>query len=84
MLSQAVKELENRLLKLNDISYHSIDRLMRKIMKSYDVTAKELHDAFKQKNKKTPDDWIKRKMNKLQNKSISEEFYSKNKSFSYV
>jgi hypothetical protein len=79
MLSQAVKELENRLLKLNDISYHSIDRLMRKIMKSYDLTAKELHDAFKQKNKKTPDDWIKRKMNKLQNKSISESSIPKTK-----
>ena len=61
MLSQAVKELENRLLKLNNISYDSIDSLMRKIMKSYDVTAKELHDAFKEKNKKTPDDWIKEK-----------------------
>jgi hypothetical protein len=72
MLSQAVKELENRLLKLNNVSYDSIDSLMRKIMKSYDVTAKELHNAFKQKNKKTPDDWIKEKMKKLQNKSISE------------
>jgi hypothetical protein len=65
MLSQAVEELENRLLKLNNVSYYSIDRLMRKIMKSYDVTAKELHNAFKQKNKKTPDDWIKEKMKKI-------------------
>ena len=65
MLSQAVKELENRLLKLNNISYDSIDSLMRKIMKSYNLTAKELHNAFKTKYKKTPDDWIKEKMKNL-------------------
>jgi hypothetical protein len=66
MQSKAVTELENRLLMLNDVSYDSIDNLMRKIMKSHNVTAKELHNAFKQKNKKTPDDWIKGKMKKLQ------------------
>jgi hypothetical protein len=66
MLSQAVIELENKLLKLSNISYNSIDSLMRKIIKSYNITAKELHNAFKQKNKKTPDDWIKGKMKKLQ------------------
>ncbi len=66
MLSQAVTELENKLLKLSNISYDSIDSLMRKIMKSYDITAKELHNAFKSKNKKTPDNWVKEKMKKLQ------------------
>ena len=66
MLSQAVIELENKLLKLSNISYNSIDSLMRKIMKSYNITAKELHNAFKQKNKTTPDNWIKGKMKKLQ------------------
>ena len=66
MLLQAVTELENKLLKLSNISYDSIDSLMRKIMKSYDITAKELHNAFKSKNKKTPDNWVKEKMKKLQ------------------
>jgi hypothetical protein len=66
MLSQAVTELENKLLKLSNVSYDSIDSLMRKIMKSYDITAKELHNAFKSKNKKTPDNWVKEKMKKLQ------------------
>ena len=47
MLSQAVTELENKLLKLSNTSYDSIDSLMRKIMKSYDITAKELYNAFK-------------------------------------
>ncbi len=65
MIQQAVKELESRLLELKDISYDSIDNLMRKIMKSHNVTAKELHNAFKNKYKKTPDDWIKGKMKKI-------------------
>jgi hypothetical protein len=66
MISRAVTELEEKLLKLQKISYKNIDTLMRKIMKSYDITAKELHNAFKQKHKKTPDDWIQEKMKKLQ------------------
>jgi hypothetical protein len=66
MLTKAVRKLEKELLLLNDISYHSIDSLMRSIMKSYKITAKELHNAFKQKHKKTPDDWIQEKMKKLQ------------------
>jgi hypothetical protein len=65
MLSQAVTDLENKLLELSNISYDSIDSLMRKITKSYDITAKELHNAFKNKYKKTPDDWIKEKMKNL-------------------
>jgi hypothetical protein len=58
MLSKAVTELENKLKTLSDTSYDSIDRLMRKIMKKYQVTAKELHNGFKKKHQKTPDDWI--------------------------
>lgn len=56
---EAVKELELKLKKLSDISYDSIDKLMRKIMKRRSMTSKELHNAFVKKHKKTPDDWIK-------------------------
>jgi hypothetical protein len=61
----AVGELESKLKKLDGTSYDSIDKLMRSIMKKHDMTAKQLHNAFVDKNGKTPDDWIK-------NKSISE------------
>lgn len=54
-----VKELENHLKDLKDTSYDSIDKLMRRIMKKHDMTAKQLHNAFVDKNGKTPDDWIK-------------------------
>ena len=59
--TKAIKELENRLLIASDTSYDGIDKLMRSMMKKYDVTAKELHYGFKNKHKKTPDDWIKMK-----------------------
>jgi hypothetical protein len=58
--SGAVKELENELKKLNDISYDSIDKLMRRIMKKHNMTAKELHNAFVERHNKTPDAWIKK------------------------
>jgi hypothetical protein len=66
MLSKAVLNLENKLLKLSDISYNSIDSLMRKIMRTYNVTAKDLHNEFKKKHKKTPDDWVREKMKNVQ------------------
>ena len=54
----AVEELEDQLKDLKDTSYDSIDKLMRRIMKKHDMTAKQLHNAFVDKNGKTPDDWI--------------------------
>ena len=56
---EAVTELENGLKKLDDISYDSIDKLMRRIMKKHNMTAKQLHNAFVDKHKKIPDEWIK-------------------------
>lgn len=59
-LNKAIKELEVGLKKLNNPTYDNIDKLMRNIMKKYDLTAKELHYGFKEThNNKTPDDWIK-------------------------
>ncbi len=54
----AVEKFESELKKLKNTSYSSIDKLMRRIMKEYDVTAKDLHNAFVSKNGKTPDDWV--------------------------
>lgn len=66
MVKFAIKELENKLLKLNNLSYDSIDSLMRKIMRKYDLTAKELHVGFVNNHHKTPDTWVKEKMKRLQ------------------
>jgi hypothetical protein len=61
MVNQAITELERGLPKLEKTSYSSIDKLMRTIMKKYDLTAKELHNGFVNKHNKTPDEWIKGK-----------------------
>ena len=55
----AVKELENGLKKLDNTSYDSIDKLMRRIMEKHNMSAKELHNAFVIRHDKTPDEWIK-------------------------
>ncbi len=58
-IDKAVSELEDGLKKLDDTSYDAIDKLMRKIMKKHDLTAKELHNAFVDTHGKIPDEWIK-------------------------
>lgn len=58
-IDNAVIELENGLKKLDNTSYDSIDKLMRKIMKKHDLTAKQLHNAFVDTHGKIPDEWIK-------------------------
>lgn len=59
-LKSAIEDLEIGLLKLNKPTYDNIDALMKKIMKTYDITAKQLHYGFRDKhNNQTPDDWIK-------------------------
>ena len=56
-----VEDLEKGLVKLDDHSYDSIDKLMQDISKKYGITGKNLHDEFKKKHGKIPDDWIKDK-----------------------
>ena len=74
MLTSAITELERGLPKLKKTSYSSIDKLMRTIMKKYDLTAKELHNGFVNKHDKTPDEWIKGKKMKTF-KEFCEEAY---------
>ena len=49
-------------MKLSDVNYDSIDKLMRRLAKDHDITPRELHDRFKAKHKMIPDDWAKKKM----------------------
>jgi len=56
-----VKELEDGLHKLTSHSYGSIDKLMQGIAKKNNISGEDLHNDFKNKYKKTPDDWIKDK-----------------------
>lgn len=61
-MKKSVDELKVGLLKLSKPTYHNIDKLMRKIMRKYNLTAKELHYGFRDLNQnQTPDEWIKSK-----------------------
>lgn len=54
----AATELKNGLLKLDKTDYDTIDALMKRIAKKHEITPKELHNTFKSKYKKIPDNWI--------------------------
>lgn len=58
----AVLELAKKLPSLEKHDYNTIDRLMQKIAKKHRITGKILHDLFVKKYSKTPDDWIKNKL----------------------
>ena len=57
--TDVVKELEERLLKLDDTAWKSIDVVMRGLAKEESITPKELHKAFKAEHGQIPDDWLK-------------------------
>lgn len=54
-----VSQLETELKAMNSHSYDSIDKVMRKISKSHNITPRELHNRFKEKHAMIPDKWVK-------------------------
>jgi hypothetical protein len=57
--SEAVAELKEKLLELNDTSWQSIDKVMRVLAKEHKITPKQLHKDFKAENGgQIPDEWI--------------------------
>lgn len=62
LLESAASELAKRLPSLAKHDYDTIDKLMSDIAKKHHITGKALHDLFVKKYKKTPDNWIKGKL----------------------
>jgi hypothetical protein len=60
LVEDPVGELEEKLLKMEDISWQSIDKVMRKIAADHDITPKQLHKDFKAEHKMIPDEWAKK------------------------
>ena len=60
LVEDPVSDLEEGLLKLEDTSWQSIDKLMRNIAAEYDITPKQLHKDFKAEHKMIPDEWVKK------------------------
>lgn len=65
LIESAEIELAKRLPSLEKHDYDTIDKLMRKISAKHHITGKALHDLFVRKYKKTPDDWIKNKLDEV-------------------
>ena len=62
IVETAAIELAHKLPYLKKHNYDTIDRLMQSIAKKHRITGKALHDLFVKKFKKTPDAWIKGKL----------------------
>lgn len=58
----AAIELAKKLPSLEKHDYNTIDKLMQNIAKKHRITGKILHDLFVKKYHKTPDSWIKNKL----------------------
>lgn len=58
----AVKDLAKKLPSLEKHNYNTIDRLMQHIAKKHNITGKALHDLFVKKFHRTPDNWVKGKL----------------------
>ena len=59
--SDVVDELKDELVEMDDHSWQSIDKVMRRLAKENDITPKELHKQFKaESNGMIPDDWAKK------------------------
>jgi hypothetical protein len=61
-LESAATELATKLPSLDKHDYNTIDDLMRKIAHKHRINGKILHDLFVEKFGKTPDSWIKNKL----------------------
>lgn len=62
VIEAAANELAKKLPSLKKHDYNTIDRLMQNIAKKHSITGKALHDLFVRKFHRTPDDWIKNKL----------------------
>jgi hypothetical protein len=60
--NNAASDLAKELPSLAKHDYDTIDKLMRNIANKHKITGKVLHDLFVNQYKKTPDDWIKGKL----------------------
>jgi len=75
IIESAALELAKKLPSLEKHDYNTIDQLMQKIAKKHRITGKALHDLFVRKYHKTPDNWVK---NKLDEASDEPDFLADN------
>ena len=65
LYESAASELAKKLPSLDKHDYNTIDKLMKNIAKKHRITGNALHDLFVKKYHKTPDSWIKDKLDEV-------------------
>lgn len=73
IIESAASELGRKLPSLEKHDYNTIERLMRSIAKKHNITGKALHNLFVRKYNKTPDQWIKNKLDENDNSQLQQE-----------
>ena len=73
IVETAASELAKRLPSLRKHNYDTIDKLMRDIANKHSITGKALHNLFVKKYKKTPDNWIKNKLDETDSDELDIE-----------
>ena len=68
IIESAALELAKRLPSLEKHDYTTIDKLMRQVASRHSITGKALHDLFVNKFKRTPDEWVKNKLDEANDK----------------
>lgn len=70
IIESAVTELKDQLPTLAKHDYNTIDKLMKQISLKHKISADALHDIFVKKYKKTPDNWIKNKLDETNSSEL--------------
>ena len=73
LFESAASELAKKLPSLEKHDYNTIDKLMRKIASKHRITGKALHDLFVKEYHKTPDTWIKGKLDEGDQKDLNQD-----------
>ena len=72
IFESAASELANKLPSLKRYDYSTIDNLMKRIGARHAIDGKKLHDMFVSKYGHTPDAWIKKYKNELEEETTDE------------
>lgn len=72
LYESAAIELARKLPSLEKHDYNTIDKLMKKIAKKHHLSDDALHDLFVKKYHKTPDSWIKSKLDETEHEDYND------------
>ena len=73
IIESPATELAKKLPSLDKHDYDTIDKLMSTVAKRHSITGKALHDLFIKKYHRSPDDWIKSKLDENTSLDIQDE-----------